>query len=202
MGIIDIVKICPQKQCYSPTYDNNNFGSTNDYLLLAKRSISKFAPRFLMSDIVRRMLASDDVVSNIATDIMLAEWRCDDSIGNRECFRIQCAIFSILKYIRRIKSDKNGKNVSFNMDTETVLINEHNSVLLNENSPEYITIKKEEKNQLYSILANNLSDIESECIILYYINNLNCAEIGRMKHKTREGVRQIIKRAMKKLTNN
>lgn len=200
MGIVDIVKARPQKNAYPDTYDNNTFGNINYYLLLAKKSISRFAPRFLTADIVKKMLASDDVVSNIATDIMLAEWRYDSNIGNKEGFRIQCALFSVLKFIRRIKNDKNGKNVNFNIDTETALLHQHNSVLLNGVTPEHLTIQKEEHAQLMSIIKRTLSDMEADCVILYYINNLSRADIARLKNRSRERIRQVLNNAMIKLT--
>jgi RNA polymerase sigma factor (sigma-70 family) len=197
--MIDIVQILPKRINLLPkNYDNKDFKSVNEYIKLAKRSIIKFAPRYVNSTLVYKMLNSDDVVSNIATDIMIAQWKFNGK-GSQEGYLRLCAIYSVQDYFRRYKYNEKNDHLSLNDDTESILFKKPKGVLLNRYCPEKILIEKEERESLINLIKIVLTEIEAECIILYYFDYYNGAEIGRLKHVSREYIRQVLKSAKHKL---
>jgi len=117
MGIVDIAVMKPHKKICQHNRKDNHFEDMDTYLELARRSIVRFAPRYASYFTVRQMLNSDDVISNIATDIMIAQCEYKDGIGSKEPYLIGCAVFSIIKYMRRAKLNGRNKKIEFNKDT-------------------------------------------------------------------------------------
>jgi len=192
MGIVDIVGIdTPQKKdLYPQNYNNNNFYDIDQYLVLARRSVLKFAARYVNHFAIQCMLNSEDIISNIATDIMMAHWRFNGT-GSQEAYLIKCSIYAITKYLQRKKRNNKKKSISLSADLE-----QNKCILLN-NTPEKEAILKEEYNNF--IKDDLLSDSEKECIIMYYLHCYNKAEIGRKRHVSRERIRQILNSATSKL---
>ena len=195
MGIVDVVGINTpsKKDLYPENYNNKNFYDVNTYLTLARRSILKFASRYMNHLTVQGMLNSEDVISNIATDIMMAHWKFNGT-GSQEAYLIQCSIYSITKYIRRRKNNSKKKNIfciSLNESLE-----QEKCISLN-NMPEKEAILKEE----YDIFIKGdlLSNSEKECIIMYYLDCYSQAEIGRKRRVSRQRIGQILDSATNKL---
>ena len=55
-----------------------SFDSLNSYILLAKKSISKFANQFYHG-LASKMLKDEDAIANVANSIMMADWRWDEN---------------------------------------------------------------------------------------------------------------------------
>ena len=59
---------------------DKKFDSLDSYIQLAKKTISKFAPKFY-NGLAAEMLSNEDAISDIATAIMSADWKFE------RCFR-------------------------------------------------------------------------------------------------------------------
>lgn len=82
----------PQK---SDTY----FLSLEEYTLLAKKCICKFAP-----NLANTLLKDNDFITDLAHDIMMADWRWNGN-GNRQGYRSKCARWFICDILRKRKND-------------------------------------------------------------------------------------------------
>jgi len=185
--------------------DNKQFDSLDSYISLAKKTISKFAPKFYNS-LSREMLMNEEAVSDVATAIMYADWRYDDTrVGKtgmkktKYSYRNQCAIWAIKTYItnkyrsntkvQSINSIKNDEEISLDLaDTK-------------QQQPQDILMKIEFHNilkqNLEELLDNELlSEKQKQQIKMYYYEDMTLSEIGKKFNISREAVRQNIKRGI------
>lgn len=185
---------------------DKQYDSLSIYLDLAKKTINKFAPRF----IAKEMLSSNDAVSDVATAIMCADWKFDPNRTGKTgakktlySYRNQCAIWAIKTYISN--KYKNNHNTSYSLDYN--FDDSYTDKLMNKVAdqksadPIDIVINKEQDyilNDSIETLLNHpiLSDKQKEQIKLYYIENETLASIGKKYGVSREAVRQNIKRAI------
>ncbi len=184
------------------TYD-----SLNVYINLAKKTISKFGPKFY-NTLSSEMLCSPDAISDVATAIMYADWRFDPNRvgakGNKKTkysYRNQCALWAIKTYVTNKYKTKN-KNVSLDYS------NDEDSNKLNSNivdtacqQPYDILVEKEEqrdlKNNIKKLLnCQQLSDKQKKQIKMYYFDDMTLAQIGTVFGVSREAIRQNIKRGL------
>ena len=188
------------------------FDSLSDYILLAKKSISKFANKFY-NGLASKMLKDEDAISSVANAIMMADWRFNE---NREgsqgikktkySYRNQCAIWAIQSYVT--KSHKHNHKLEhsiYSLDHMLDSIEEgslHHCIKDNKTeSPETICIKKEDNNQLANIISDlmnceSLTDKQKEYIKLYYFDDHTFEQIGNKYGVTREAVRQSVNKAL------
>jgi RNA polymerase sigma factor (sigma-70 family) len=186
------------------TYD-----SLDSYLNLAKKTISKFGPKFY-NGLSAEMLKNSDAVSDVATAIMYADWRFDpDRVGKEGkkktlySYRNQCAIWAIKTYISNKYKKNNDHNstvsLNFNIDDSSEV-----SSTIKDNrciDPLEILIQKEETNNLTNyistILSSNMLSEKQKCQLkMYYLDNLTLSAIGKKFGVSREAIRQNIKRAI------
>ena len=182
------------------------YDSLDSYISLAKKTISKFGPKFY-NGLSAEMLRSTDAVSDVATAIMYADWRFDPDRpgkgGQKKTlysYRNQCAIWAIKTYVSN--KYKKKKNMSLDFDNDDNL-SSLNSTIKDERlrSPVDILIDKESSENLHSsieLLLNNqlLSDKQREQIKLYYFENQTLSAIGERFGVSREAIRQNLKRAI------
>ena len=192
MGIVDIVGIqTPRKKdLYPQEYKNSDFYDLETYLVLARRSILKFASKHASHFTVQQMLNSEDVISNIATSIMMAHWRYN-GIGSQRAYLILCSIYAISRYMKRKKKSMENPNIPLGIYLDK------DCFFTKNDTPEKQAILREEYSNFVD--TDILTDSEKECMIMYYLDYCSGAEIGRRKHITRERVRQILNSATKKL---
>jgi RNA polymerase sigma factor (sigma-70 family) len=186
------------------TYD-----SLDVYLNLAKKTISKFGPKFY-NGLSTEMLKNNDAVSDVATAIMYADWRFDPERAGKEgkkktlySYRNQCAIWAIKTYISNKYKKSHDKqsvvSLNFNIDDSSEI-----SATIKDNrciDPVDILIQKEESNNLTNYIStilksNMLSDKQKSQLKMYYLENLTLSAIGKQFGVSREAVRQNIKRAI------
>lgn len=183
------------------------FDSLSQYISLAKKTISKFAPKFY-KNLSTEMLQNEDAISDVATALMYADWRYDENRTGKTglkktqySYRNQCAIWAIKTYITHKYKNNSVKEYSLNFDGNI-------DKSLNEfipdskaKTPLQNVIDEEDESTL---AANIKSVIDSPCISekqreqirLYYFDNNTLAEIGKKFSVSREAVRQNIKRAI------
>lgn len=181
------------------------FDSLDSYISLAKKTISKFAPKFY-NGLSKEMLMNEEAISDVATAIMYADWRYDDTrVGKtgmkktKYSYRNQCAIWAIKTYItNKYKSNTKVQSIFAMKDDEDISFDipdlkqqQPVDILLDE---EYHTILQ---NNLEELLNNELlSEKQKEQIKMYYYDDMTLSEIGKQFNISREAVRQNIKRGI------
>lgn len=175
------------------------------YINLAKKTISKFAPKFY-NGLSTEMLKNEEAISDIATALMYADWRFDENRKGKTglqktlySYRNQCAIWAIKTYITNKYKATKVSSLDFELDNEKFL----DSIIEDKKnaSPIEILIDKEyNQNLSFSIdlLLNNnlLSDKQKKQIHMYYFEDKTLSEIGQEFGVSREAIRQNIKRGL------
>lgn len=188
-----------------------DFSDLSEYILLAKKSISKFANGFY-NGLATKMLKDEDAISNVANAIMMADWRYDEnyenSLGNgkktKYSYRNQCALWAIQTYVTKGHKKNKNKQKFYSLDyadnsedaTAYSYIEDQRSL-----SPDQILIQKEKSediskliNELLSI--NCLSEKQKDYIKLYFFENYTFEQIGKKYDLTREAIRQSLNKAL------
>lgn len=183
------------------------YDSLDTYINLAKKTISKFCPKFY-NGLSTEMLKNNDAISDVATAIMYADWRFDPNRKGKNgqqktlySYRNQCAIWAIKTYVTN-KYKKNNDTMSLDFNTKDSDGSLHSSMPDNKaEEPIEILIKNEQETNLSMLinnllLNNNLSDKQREQIKLYYLEDNTLSQIGKKFGVSREAIRQNIKRAL------
>jgi len=188
------------------------FDSLNEYILLAKKSISKFANQFYQG-LSSKMLNDEDAVSAVANAIMMADWRWDENYQNdkgtkktKYSYRNQCALWAIQTYITKDhKKNKKFKKKAYSLDHIVEDDNEssiHNFTQDDRSlSPETILMNEENKTELTQLIDSLLSldcltARQKDYIRLYYFESYTFEKIGKKYGITREAVRQGLNKAI------
>lgn len=186
---------------------DQQFDSLSTYISLAKKTISKFAPKFY-NGLAKEMLSNEEAVSDIATAIMYADWRYDSSRTGKTglkktlySYRNQCAIWAIKTYVTN-KYKQNNKHISINYMSDDA-DHDISSIICNKNtmSPVDELIEKEYNENIktnISLLLENdiLSEKQRDQIKMYYFDDMTLTQIGKHYGISREAVRQNIKRGI------
>lgn len=188
--------------------ETKQFDSLSTYISLAKKTISKFAPKFY-NGLHKEMLSSEEAVSDVATAIMYADWRFDPERSGKTglkktlySYRNQCAIWAIKTYVTNKYKKSEQKNIRLNFSSDSdksdlySIIPENNA-----KEPIDIIIEQEEKTLLSQTIKDLLdysilNDKQKKQIKLYYFENKTLSEIGKIYGVSREAVRQNIKRGL------
>lgn len=188
------------------------FDSLQDYILLAKKAISKFANQFYHGLSVK-MLKDEDAVSSVANAIMMADWRWDADYQNdkgtkktKYSYRNQCALWAIQTYVTKDhKKNKKFRKKIYSLDH--IVEDEKESSVHNFTaddrslSPEDILIQSENKQELSRLIdsllsLDCLSPRQKDYIRLYYFESYTFEKIGKKYGITREAVRQGLNKAI------
>lgn len=196
-------------------HKNIEFDSLHEYILLAKKSISKFSNQFYQG-LATKMLKDEDAISSIANAIMMADWRWDNEYKNTKgtkktkySYRNQCALWAIQTYV----SKNHKKNKKFKQVYSLDHVLESNDESTTAHSfvedfktipPEDQIIQKEEKDKLTSLINNLLSldcltARQKDYIRLYYFESYTFDKIGKKYGITREAVRQGLNKTIQTL---
>lgn len=182
------------------------YDSLSSYISLAKKTISKFGPKFY-NGLALEMLQNEEAISDIATALMYADWRFDENrVGKtglkktKYSYRNQCALWAIKTYVTN--KYKGKKHLSLDRTLgESSDDNGYDYTISGIQTPEDILIQEEETSMLSdtinSLLASDLlSDKQREQIKMYYFDNYTLSKIGKYFGVSREAVRQNIKRGL------
>jgi RNA polymerase sigma factor (sigma-70 family) len=185
--------------------ETKQFDSLSTYIALAKKTISKFGPKFY-NGLSAEMLKNEEAVSDVATAIMYADWRFDENrVGKTGLkktlysYRNQCALWAIKTYVTNKYKQKKSFSLDFDNDQDLKLaatLPDHKQM-----SPIETLIQNESSSNLsmdISYLLNNdiLSDKQKRQIQMYYLEDKTLSEIGKEFGVSREAVRQNIKRGL------
>ena len=183
--------------------------SLSAYISLAKKMISKFAPKFY-NGLSSEMLQNEEAISDVATAIMYADWRFDPNRAGKSgqkktlySYRNQCAIWAIQTYV----TNKYKKRKHYSIDNTSEDVNYSDNIIDTkcENPLNYL-IHKEEKSILSDSIdellnSSMLSEKQQKQIRMYYFDNHTLSEIGKTFGVSREAVRQNIKRGLDTIRN-
>lgn len=207
---IDLVGIGKQQLDY-PDAKDCDFETNKEYLKIAKKLVSKFGPTF-GPNITKEILASDDAISNIATHLMLADWRWSEKYKNEQntvrakySYRTQCGIWAIKGYMNRKTKSKETPVRSLNStpgdsDTQIIKLIEDKKAAVYATSYEDEEHKKFVNDKLNALLGSGiLTEKEQDYITKHYLEQLTMPEIASKNKITREAVRQVINRGISKL---
>jgi RNA polymerase sigma factor (sigma-70 family) len=192
------------------------FDSLNNYLTMAKKTISKFA-NSTYSGLAHKMLKDEDAVANVANAIMMADWRWDENYKNQKgtkknkySYRNQCALWAIQTYAtKNRKKPKNLKKVyslNHDIDGEDRIEMYQLTADVNAQSPDEISIDNENKTIIADLIdrllsLECLSDRQKDYIRLYYFEDYTFEKIGNKYGITREAVRQGLNKALATIRN-
>lgn len=185
--------------------ETRQFDSLSDYISLAKKTISKFGPKFY-NGLSAEMLKNEEAISDVATALMYADWRFDENREGKSgqkktlySYRNQCAIWAIKTYV----TNKYKKRKDYSMDYDNDNDQSMNSMIAD---PKQISpldaIIHEEKAELLSdaidcLLDNDmLSTKQKQQIRMYYFEDATLSAIGQKFGVSREAIRQNIKRGL------
>jgi len=184
--------------------------SLSTYISLAKKTISKFAPKFY-NGLSVEMLKNEEAISDVATAIMYADWRFDPNRVGKSgqqktlySYRNQCAIWAIQTYItnkykkRKHYSIDNNSSEDINYSNNIVDTKCHNPLTQLINVEEE-SILSDSIDQLLN--SSMLSEKQQQQIRMYYFDGKTLSEIGKQFGVSREAVRQNIKRGLDIIRN-
>jgi RNA polymerase sigma factor (sigma-70 family) len=184
------------------------YESLSTYLMLSKKIINKFAPKFIVKD----MLNDEDAISDVATALMNADKNFDpDREGatqqkkTKYSYRNQCGLWAIKTYVTKKYNSKKVNSLDYVIDDNNTNLYSTTPDLKNKDPLENI-IQAEYENNLNSDIdfilnSDLLNDKQKEQIRMYYFENKSLAEIGKQYGVTREAIRQNIKRAINNIKN-
>lgn len=192
-------------------HDQIKFDSLEQYLLLAKKAISKFANSFF-AGLTKKMLNDEDAISSVANAIMMADWRWDDNYTNKKgtkktkySYRNQCALWAIQTYVSKMykKPKKINKIYSIDYDMDDLEgLSVHECLEDSKyKTPDDTISEIEQKDNLSELVSNMLSldclsDRQKDYIKLYYFEDYTFDKIGKKYGITREAVRQGLNKAI------
>jgi len=147
--------------------------------------------------VVKAILASEDALGNLATELMKADWRWDPEYINdngetvsQYIFRRQCLVNAIKQLLRR--QQKTPRQLSLcerHARTESSTKYE----------PSEFFIKVETSQELLEIMHDCLTELEFKCVQMRFYENKHFSDIGKEIERTPQGAHKIVERSIAKL---
>ena len=209
---VDIVGIGDHRLEFKDVPADRFESSPEKYTKIAKKLIASEASKYSES-LTREMLSSDDIISNIATQIMMADWRWDsgyrsdnDKTRSQKSYRHQCGIWAIYGYIERRKKVHPNLSLSYIYDSSDGDEHTLQDYVADDKQKEPATqlIELEDSNQAKRDVARlikkaKLSVNEELVLRLYYMKDESQVDIAEQLGITRQRVHQLLQGATKKL---
>lgn len=196
-----IEDISPRRQQY-PDANSQTFLTLEEYLEIARRCILSHVAH---KQLCHQMLQSDDALSYVAHDIMMADWKFDSQGGKRTRmgYRSQCAKWSIIRFINNMNNSKNKVLPSINQsfgDSDrqfTDFIEDYRE------PGTQVIDEAEEIDNIRALLYNGcLTESEAKCLDLYYLHDLTLQEIGTKLGVSKQRIQQVVKKGLQTLKEN
>lgn len=178
----------------------------DEYLSISKKMISALAPS-IKYGLAEEMLCNEDAISNVAHDIMMADWQFNGN-GSRFGFRKSRAKYSIKSYLSR--RAKNNKRMIFRLDKSISSSDGDkyfSELLVDKADPPAKTVEDRDYEEF---VLKNLEDMSNRgrlskkglrYIKMYYLEGLSVAEIAKKESVTRQAVNDTISRTMEIIKN-
>lgn len=201
---VDIMAIGDQIIEY-PNVADQTFVSTQEYLDIAQRLVRKIAP-YYRPGLSEQILRSEDAISNIATQIMMADWRWNGN-GTLYGYRKECVKWAIQGFIERDVSRSKRKTLSLNNTTsfgDGESKEYMNMIPGNDADPADIVEQSEHDTMQHELIdqilgSGILTDTQQKCIRLHYLQGKSMSDIGRELGVSRQAVQDNVQRGISKL---
>jgi len=204
--------ICPLKRInafHTGKQNDVKFQTLEEYLILAKKLLVVNGNR-INSGLAREMLGNDDVIANLATELMSAELSFNGN-GNLYGYRKQIAKWVIFEYIER--KTKSNKYSYLSIDSEygdgnhsaSYPLSFKNLLKSSEKSPFENACDSENnfENSIQKMIVKGyISNIQGNYLKSHFLDGLSMTEIAKDRGVTLQAVSLSIKRAIKKLREN
>jgi hypothetical protein len=187
--------------------NQKNFDSVDAYITSARRIISYFGPKS-SSALTQEMLASDDAVSNIATQLMLADWRWDEEYKNaaktkrsKYSYRNQCGKWAVQAYITR-RTKRRGKwGKTFSLDGSKVTTWKGDAKgLTSSNELEQVEVQEHNVSYVHKMLDSGiLTEKQQKFIKLHYLEGESIKNIALANDISHQAVYLSIDNGLRKL---
>jgi RNA polymerase sigma factor (sigma-70 family) len=179
------------------------YESLSTYLMLSKKIINKFAPKFIQ----KQMLNDEDAISDVATALMNADKNFDPNRGTspdrqktKYSYRNQCGLWAVKTYVTKHYKAKKIDSLDFVLNDDYNPLYTTITDTKNKNPIDILMEEESERNQCsdinYLINSNLLTEKQRDQIQMYFFENKSLSEIGKEYGVTREAIRQSIKRAL------
>ena len=212
--MVDILPITYRQKAY-PHKDNGEFRELYEYISLAKWVIRYFGARY-GSGFVQKLLSSEDAISNIATDLMMADWRWspdhkskDGKARTRKSYLNISGYWSLQELMSRTLKNQDRRMQSLDYQYSSGDDGESYELIdlivdKKGKTPEMVYDDKEYRETIQKDIANVLncgliSAQQQKYLVAYFIEEKSLAEIGKEYGVTREAIRQSIDRSFNKL---
>ncbi len=208
---VDIIGIGNPKTSFKPVNNDRFESSPAKYEKIARKLICYYASRYAES-LAQEMLASDDIVSNIATQLMMADWRWDsgyrspeDTVRSQKSYRTQCGLWAIHGYIARRKKAVHPLSLSYQYSDEDSGYSLNDCIADDrQREPAEYLIENEEasgaREKIRELMAKaKLSTKEEIALRLYYMEEMTQVGVAGELGVTRERARQLINNATAKI---
>ena len=183
---------------------NTEYEALSEYLLIAKKTIARFANKFYPT-LAQEMLKSEDAISQVASAVMEADWKWNpeyrsktNTVRSKRAYRNQCAIWAIQNYIGQKKRTRNTISLSYESDNGEHDVSISGTIADKKAyNPAIIASNNEELRNTQGLIKSLLdsgiiSDKQREYITAYYLDDQTLQEVGEKFGVSREAVRQCI----------
>ena len=161
-----------------------------EYLLGARKLLSLYGYRCHKND--------EDAISSVASAMIMADETWDGCRSSKDTWRFNQAKFAIMKLKTKHQNKRNLLSldyvVSCDKDKNVVL----SDILENKSSGNNMA---DSFHQVMEYAKKRLSPRQYECLRLYYQEDLNLEEIGRMLNVTKQAVSLSIKKGIEIIRN-
>lgn len=208
MTTVDIAEMHGQNMPY-PDKNTQKFHSLDEYITMTVKLVRALAPKY-RSGLATQILNSEDAISNIATMIMMADWRWNGN-GTIHGYRKECAKWAILAFIRRDVSRSKSHiyscsyvNNGAEEPTESFGLSKANIPVDSQPNPQEACLNKEQLEQTYNVVdeiigSGILNEQQKYILHQYYWEGKTYNDIGKELGMSRQGVLQNIQSAFKKV---
>lgn len=186
-----------------PNHSEKGFLSLKEYLQITKKLVKHILGK-TNGKIANEILGSDDAISNIATSIMISDWKYEPGEGtSQQTYRYGGALQAIKTYLKRRSNRRYIYSLDFVTHTadETAQSDLYDSIE-DESQIEPIDDSLNNDNQdtiNELLLGDTLDEREKLCITKHFFDDMTYQAIGNDIGVCRERVRQIIEHGLGKL---
>jgi RNA polymerase sigma factor (sigma-70 family) len=182
----------------------NRFLSLKEYEILAKKMLKKHIKKYDNILSIKKLLASEEIISEIMNALMKADWSWDAAKSKQSYYRSQHCKWAILDIVDRMinepKTMVNDTDISYGCghEDDTGIVD-----MLAVTASGYMSqeqYEQEEENQhnikkLQDLIPKVLTKTQQKCVKLYFFDGIPVSRIAPQLGITPQRVYQIIEKS-------
>lgn len=205
MNNIDISPIKRLNENHISKADAVEFSDLNFYIDLAQKLIVSCG-NSIRPGIAQEMLNNDDIVANLATELMSAELSFNGR-GNIYGYRKQIAKWVVYEYLGRKKKANERTPLSLDAIYSDTEKNLGNIIPSEMEQPDETAIRNESNDNFSTGLGQLIdqgfiSETQADCLKMHFMDGMSITDIAKERGYSRQSVSALILRAMEKLRRN